>query len=59
MLGEAARHVSIEFQQAHPEIDWRNSIGVRNIIAHPYKKVDHQILWHNSKGLAEKYDTKS
>jgi uncharacterized protein with HEPN domain len=45
ILGEAARHVSIEFQQAHPEIDWRNSIGVRNIIAHRYKKVDHQILW--------------
>ena len=41
ILGEAARHVSIEFQQAHPEIDWRNSIGVRNIIAHRYKKVDH------------------
>lgn len=45
ILGEAARHVSMEFQQAHPEIDWRNLIGVRNIIAHRYKKVDHQILW--------------
>ncbi len=45
ILGEAARHVSRKFQQAHPEIDWRNTIGLRNIIAHRYSQVDHEILW--------------
>jgi uncharacterized protein with HEPN domain len=27
ILGEAARRVSESFQQAHPEIDWRNTIA--------------------------------
>ncbi len=45
ILGEAARHVSRDFQQAHPEIDWRNTIGLRNIIAHRYSEVDHELLW--------------
>jgi uncharacterized protein with HEPN domain len=45
ILGEAARHISREFQQANPEIDWRNTIGLRNIIAHRYSQVDHEILW--------------
>ena len=46
ILGEAARQVSTEFRQAHPEIDWRNTIGVRNIIAHRYTQVDHEVLWN-------------
>jgi uncharacterized protein with HEPN domain len=45
ILGEAARRVSTEFQQAHPEVDWRNTIGLRNVIAHRYEQVDHEILW--------------
>ncbi|MCM1981541.1 HepT-like ribonuclease domain-containing protein [Lyngbya confervoides] len=34
VLGEAARRISMEFQQAHPDIDWQRIIGLRNIIAH-------------------------
>jgi uncharacterized protein with HEPN domain len=45
ILGEAARRVSAEFQQAHPEIDWRNAIGLRNVIAHRYDQVDQEIVW--------------
>lgn len=45
ILGEAARRVSNEFQQAHPEIDWRNTIGLRNVIAHRYDQVDQEIVW--------------
>lgn len=45
ILGEASRRVSDEFQSAHPEIDWRNTIGLRNIISHRYEQVDHEILW--------------
>jgi uncharacterized protein with HEPN domain len=36
ILGEAARRISAEFQAQHQEIDWRNTIGPRNIIAHQY-----------------------
>jgi uncharacterized protein with HEPN domain len=45
ILGEAARRVSKEFQQAHPEIDWRNTVELRNIIAHRYNRVNHENLW--------------
>lgn len=45
ILGEAARRVSTEFQQTHPDVDWRNMIGLRNIIVHRYEQVDHEILW--------------
>jgi uncharacterized protein with HEPN domain len=45
ILGEAARRISNEFQQAHPEIDWRNTIGLRNVIAHRYEQVQQDQIW--------------
>ncbi|MDV3351583.1 DUF86 domain-containing protein [Leptolyngbyaceae cyanobacterium CCMR0082] len=45
ILGEACRRVSVEFQQAHPEIDWRNTVALRNIIAHRYERVNYKLLW--------------
>jgi uncharacterized protein with HEPN domain len=45
ILGEAARRVSREFQVAHPEVDWRNTIGLRNVIAHQYDRVQQDQLW--------------
>jgi uncharacterized protein with HEPN domain len=45
ILGEAARRVSREFQVAHPEVDWRNTIGLRNVIAHQYDQVKQDKLW--------------
>lgn len=46
ILGEACRRISREFQQEHPEIDWRNTVALRNIIAHRYEYVDHEVLWN-------------
>jgi uncharacterized protein with HEPN domain len=45
ILGEAARRVSEPFQRAHPEIDWRNAIGLRNVIAHRYEQVQQDRIW--------------
>jgi uncharacterized protein with HEPN domain len=45
ILGEAARRVSIQFQKEHSEIDWRNVIGLRNVIAHRYDQVKQETLW--------------
>lgn len=45
VLGEAARRISTEFQQAHPDIDWQRIIGLRNIISHRYDDVRQEILW--------------
>jgi uncharacterized protein with HEPN domain len=45
ILGEAARRISPEFQAQHPEVDWRNTIGLRNVIAHQYDLVQQGQLW--------------
>jgi uncharacterized protein with HEPN domain len=45
ILGEAARRLSDEFRQAHPEIDWRRIIGLRNILIHRYDEIRQQTIW--------------
>jgi uncharacterized protein with HEPN domain len=45
VIGEAARKVSAEFQQALPEIPWRKIIGMRHCIVHDYARLDEDVLW--------------
>jgi uncharacterized protein with HEPN domain len=44
-MGEAARQVSPEFKQAHPQIPWREIIGTRNVLVHEYSEVKIEIIW--------------
>ncbi len=46
VIGEAANHVSSEFQEAHPEIPWRQMIGLRNVLAHEYGEIKVDRIWH-------------
>nr|WP_255512913.1 MULTISPECIES: HepT-like ribonuclease domain-containing protein [unclassified Tychonema] len=46
ILGKAARRISIDFQQFHPEIDWRNRINLRNILVHRYDQVNSEVIWN-------------
>ena len=45
LVGEIARKLSHSFRTAHPEIAWREIVGLRNILAHEYGRVDHQMLY--------------
>jgi uncharacterized protein with HEPN domain len=45
ILGEAARRVSANFQQAHPELDWSGLIGLRNVLAHRYDQIRIDRVW--------------
>lgn len=45
IVGEAANHVSPLVQRAHPEVPWRQIIGMRHRITHDYFEVDLEILW--------------
>lgn len=45
IIGEAARRVSTSFAAAHPEVAWRQIIGQRNILAHEYGQIDHELLF--------------
>lgn len=46
ILGEGVRRISSEFQQFHPEIDWRNAINLRNILVHRYDQVRPEVIWN-------------
>ena len=45
IIGEAARCVSPTYQKSQPQIPWREIIGQRNIIAHEYGQIDHELLY--------------
>ena len=45
LIGEAARRVSGKFREKHSQIAWREMIGLRNILAHEYGRVDHARLY--------------
>ena len=45
VIGEAARHVSREFADQHPEIPWTEIIGMRHKVVHDYLGVDEDIVW--------------
>jgi uncharacterized protein with HEPN domain len=44
-IGEAARSISPDFQQAHPEIPWRAIIGMRNRLVHEYFRIIPEKVW--------------
>ena len=44
IIGEAAVKIPDEIKNEHVEIDWRGMIGMRNIIAHGYFKIDPGII---------------
>jgi len=44
-IGEAASRLSKEFRDRHPEIEWEDIIGFRNIAVHAYFAVEWSIVW--------------
>lgn len=45
IIGEAASHITEEFQNETPAIPWNEIKGTRLIIAHKYYEIDHDVLW--------------
>jgi uncharacterized protein with HEPN domain len=45
IIGEAARHVPVEFRDRFPEIPWLRIIAMRNILAHNYDGTDPDIVF--------------
>jgi uncharacterized protein with HEPN domain len=45
VLGEAARRLSQEIRAAHPNVPWRDIIGLRSIVSHGYDQIDDDELW--------------
>jgi uncharacterized protein with HEPN domain len=45
VIGEAAGKVSTAAQAAHPEIPWREMIGMRHRLIHGYAEVRLDLVW--------------
>ncbi len=45
IVGEAAARVGDATRQAHPNVPWKNMIGMRNRLVHAYFEVDLALVW--------------
>ncbi len=44
-IGEAASHVSAAGRARHPQVPWKEIIGMRNVLAHQYGAIDARRVW--------------
>lgn len=45
LVGECARRISAGTRRAHPAVPWQDIVGMRNVIAHEYGRVDLDEIW--------------
>ncbi len=45
VIGEAAARIPKDFQARHPEVEWADIVGFRNIAVHAYFSVDWDTVW--------------
>lgn len=45
IIGEAARRISDDLKQEHPEIPWRKIIAQRNVLIHEYDDINYKEIW--------------
>lgn len=37
--------MSVEFRDAHSEVEWLRVIGMRNLLAHAYHRIESELVW--------------
>ncbi len=45
IVGEASRRLSEPCRRRHPEVPWSSMIGLRNVLAHEYGEIRHDLIW--------------
>lgn len=48
LLGEAARRVSVQTREKHPDLPWREMVDMRNLVIHEYDDIDFDIVWRTA-----------
>lgn len=57
IIGEASKNIPSEIQEKYPEIPWKKMYGLRNLMAHEYFGVDHEMIWEIAKNNLPKNRT--
>jgi uncharacterized protein with HEPN domain len=45
IVGKAAARVSAQVTEAHPEVPWKEAIGMRHRLVHEYFRIDLTTVW--------------
>lgn len=45
IIGEATKHLSQSFKDAHPDISWKPIAGMRDKLIHDYFGINLQLIW--------------
>ena len=45
ILAESSQRLSDSLKEKHPEVDWRNISGFRNVVVHEYLSIDVKRIW--------------
>ncbi len=45
IIGEAAKGISQEFRNSHPDLPWKSVIGMRDRLIHGYFDVNLDVVW--------------
>ena len=45
IVGEACGNLTDEIRQRHPEVSWKEIVGMRNVLVHGYFDIDLDVVW--------------
>lgn len=48
VIGEAASRLTSEQRAQHPNIPWRDIIGMRHVVVHDYLRIDFDVVWETA-----------
>jgi uncharacterized protein with HEPN domain len=45
-IGEYCTHLSDSFKEKHPDVPWKDIVGMRTVLAHSYHRIDETAVWN-------------